>query len=56
MPALGQVIWKVDTSDMQQGAVETATSMGIFAGANFQSVSQLSLALAEKQKELEKAK
>ena len=41
---------------MQQGALETATTLGVFAGANFQSVSQLSLALSEKQKELEKAK
>ena len=30
--------------------------MGVFAGANFQSVSQLSLPLGEKYKELEKAK
>ena len=56
VPALGQVIWKADTSDIQQGAVETTATMGVFAGANFQSVSQLSLGLSEKQKELEKAK
>ena len=53
---VGQVIWKVDTSDMQQGAVEIAAAMGFFAGANFQSVSQLSLALGEKEKELHKFK
>ena len=56
VPFVGQVIWKADTSDMQQKAVETTLSMGAFAGANFQSVSQLSLALGEKQKELEKEK
>ena len=41
---------------MQQGAVDTAVAMGGFVGANFQCVSQLSLSLGEKQKELEKAK
>ena len=56
MPALGQVIWKEDTSDIQQGAMDTSTSMGVFTGANFDSVSQLSLALGEKEKELQKAK
>ena len=56
MPAVGQVIWKAYTSDMQQATVEIAAAMGVFAGANFQLVSQLSSALGEKQKELEKAK
>ena len=56
VPSLGQVIWNVDTSDIQQGVVDTAATMGVFAGANFQCVSQLSLALGEKQKELEKVK
>ena len=41
---------------MQQGAVEIAAAMGVFVRANFQSVSQLSLALGGKQKELEKDK
>ena len=41
---------------MQQGAVDTTTAMGVAVGANFQCVSQLSLALVEKQKELEKVK
>ena len=56
MPTLGQVIWKANTSDIQQGVVDTAAAMGFFDGANFDSVSQLSLALGEKQKELENAK
>ena len=54
--SLGQVIWKVDTSNLPQGAVDTATSMGVFAGANFNTVSQLSLAFGEKEKELDKLK
>ena len=56
VPALGQVIWKADTSDIQQGAVDTTTAMGVFAVDNFNSVSQLSLALGEKEKELQKEK
>ena len=56
VPIISEVIWKADASDMQQGAVDTAVSMGVFAGANFQCVSQLSLDLGEKQKELEKVK
>ena len=56
VPTIGEVIWKADASDMQQGAVDTTASMGVFTGANFQCVSQLSLALGEKQKELEKVK
>ena len=47
-PTIGELIWRADASDMQQGAVDTAASMGVFAGANFQCVSQLSLALGEK--------
>ena len=54
--AIGEVIWKAYTSDMKQGVVGTEASIKVFAAANFQSVSQLSLALGEKQKELEKAK
>ena len=50
--ALGQVIWKADTSDIQQEAMDTTASMGVFVGANFNSISQLSLALGEKEKEL----
>ena len=41
---VGEAIWKVDTSDMQQGVVETTAAMGVFVASNFQSVSQLSLA------------
>ena len=37
--ALGQVIWKADTSDIQQGSMDTSASMGVFTGANFNSVS-----------------
>ena len=54
--AVGEVIWKADTSEMHKGAVETIAAMGVFTATNFQSVSQLSFAFGEKHKELEKAK
>ena len=56
MPAHNQVIWKSDTTDVQQGALDTAVSMGVFVGANFDLVSKLSLALGDKEKELHKSK
>ena len=54
--ALGQVIWKEDTSDLPQGAVDATVAMGVFAGANFSIISQLSLAFGEKEKQLDKLK
>ena len=50
MPTLGQVILKEDTSNLPQEAVDTAAAMGVFAGANFNIVSQLSLALVKKRR------
>ena len=56
VPTLGQVIWKADTSNIPQEAVDAAAAMGVFTGANFSTISQLSLAFGEKEKELEKLK
>ena len=56
MPSLNQIIWKADTTDIQQGTMDTVVAMGVFARANFNSVLQLSLVLGEKEKELQKAK
>ena len=53
---LVKFIWKEDTSNLPQEAVDTAIAMGVFVGANFNTVSQLSLAFGEKEKELEKLK
>ena len=53
---LGQVIWKADTSNLPQEAVDAAAAMGVFIGDNFNTVSQLSLAFGEKEKELDKLK
>ena len=56
VPSLGQVIWKEDTSDLPQGAVDATPTMGVFVRVNFKSVSQLSLDFGEKEKELKKLK
>ena len=51
VPSIGEVIWKADASDMQQGAVDTTTAMGVFYGANFQYVSQLNWLLVKNRKD-----
>ena len=56
VPAHNQVIWKSDTTDVHQGALDTKTTMGVFTGANFDSVSQICLVLSDKEKELQKSK
>ena len=53
---LGQVIWMEYTSNLPQEAVDAVVAMGAFVGANFNTVSQLSLAFGEKEKELDKLK
>ena len=53
MPPLSQVLWKSDTPDIKQGALDVAAAMGAFAGANYDSVSQLSVILADKEQELQ---
>ena len=54
--ALGQVIWKADTSNLPQEAMDSVVAMGVFARSNFNTVSQLSLDFGEKEKELDKLK
>ena len=53
---LGQVIWKEDTSNLPQHALDAAAAMGVFTGANFNTFSQLSLDYGEREKELDKLK
>ena len=38
---LDHIIWKRDSYDIRQGSLDIVTAMGAFAGANFDSVSQL---------------
>ena len=49
MPTLSQVIWKLDTPDSKQGELYTTAAIGDFAGANYDSISQLSVTLIDKE-------
>ena len=50
------IVWKGDSLDTKQEALDTTTATGYFVGANFDSVSQLNKELEEKEKELQKSK
>ena len=56
MPALSQVIWKLDTPDSKQGELDTTAVIGDFAGANYDYVLELSVNLTDKEQELQKDK
>ena len=56
MPPLSHVLWKSDTPDIKQGALDTTTSMGVFVGVNYDSISQLSVILTDKEQELQKTR
>ena len=56
VPAHNQVIWNLDTTGVQKGELDTVAAIMVFASANFDSVSQLCLALGGKEKEMQKAK
>ena len=49
MPSLNLIIWKPYTLDIRKGALDTVAAMGAFAGAKYDLVSQLSLALSDKE-------
>ena len=38
MPALSHIIWKLDTPDSKQGALDMIATIGAFARANYDSV------------------
>ena len=56
VPTLNQIIWKSDSPDIKQGDLDTTTTMGDFAGANFDSISELNKAFLDKEQELQKSK
>ena len=49
MPTLSQRIWKLDTPDSKQGELDTIADIGAFAGANYDSISKLSVTLTDKE-------
>ena len=38
VPALDKIVWKTDAPNEKQGAVNIAAAIGVFAGANYNSV------------------
>ena len=54
VPSLNQVIQKIDSPDIKQGSLDTTTAIGAFAGANYDSFSQLNKDLLNKEQELQK--
>ena len=55
-PALDKIVWKTDAPNEKQGALNTTAAIGAFAGANYNSVSQLIKDLCNKEEELQKAR
>ena len=51
-----QIVWRTDAPNEKQGALDTKTSMGAFAGANYNTVSQQTKYLLSKEKELQKSR
>ena len=56
VPSLNQVFWRIDASNEEQGALDTIAAMGAFAGANYDSMSQLTKYLLSKEQELKTSK
>ena len=56
VPSLYQIVWRMNAPNEKQGALDTTTSMGSFAGDNYNSVSQLTKDHVSKEHELHKAR
>ena len=56
VPALNRFIWKTDSPDIKQGALDTTTAIRAFAGTNYDSVSQQNKDLLNKEQELQTIK
>ena len=56
VPALDKIVWKTDVPNDKQGAVQTTDAIGAFAGANYNSVPQLTKYLFNKEEEQQKAR
>ena len=56
VPTLDQIVWRTDDPNEKQGALDTTAVMGAFAGASYNSVSQLTKDLLSKKHELQKAR
>ena len=54
--ALDKIVWKADAPNEKEGAVDTTTAIGDFAGANYNSVSLLTKDLFSKEEKIPKAR
>ena len=52
VPAFDQNVWITDAPNEKEGALDTTAAMGVFAGANYNLVSQLTKYLLSKEQEL----
>ena len=53
---LNQVVWRTNAPNEKQGALDTTVAMGSFAGANYDSMSQLTKYILSKEHELKTTK
>ena len=56
VPAFDQIVWRTDALNEKERALDTTVAMAAFAGANYNSMSQLTKDLLSKEKELQKAR
>ena len=56
VPALDKIVWKTDAPNENQRALNTAAAIGVFAGANYNSVLKLTKVLFTKEEELQKVR
>ena len=49
VPAFDQFVWRTDAPNEKQGALDTTAAMQAFAGANYNSMSQLTKDLLSKE-------
>ena len=52
--AFDQIVWRTDAINEKEGALDTTAAMGVFAGDNYNSVSQLTKDIFSEEHELQK--
>ena len=56
LPGFDQIVWRTNSRNGNEGALDTTAAMQAFAGANYNSVSQLTKDLLSKEQELQKSR
>ena len=52
LPGFDQIVWRTDAPNEKEGALDTTAVMGVFAGDNYNLVSQLTKYILTKEQEL----